>query len=60
VASPLRCDIHGQPQFIEVNPLAGLHPEHSDLPTLATAVGMPYVELIGRIVASAATRIAPS
>ena len=26
---------------MEVNPLAGLHPEHSDLPILATKIGMP-------------------
>jgi D-alanine-D-alanine ligase len=53
----LRCDRQGRPQFMEVNPLAGLHPQHSDLPMLATALGMPYVELIGRIVASAGTRV---
>jgi D-alanine-D-alanine ligase len=52
----LRCDAMGMPQFIEANPLAGLHPEHSDLPMLATAVGMPYVELIGQIVNSAIVR----
>lgn len=52
----LRCDAAGQPSFMEVNPLAGLHPEHSDLPILATKAGVPYVELIGRIVASAAPR----
>jgi D-alanine-D-alanine ligase len=54
----LRCDAAGRPQFIEVNPLAGLHPWHSDLPMLCTAVGMPYVELIRRIVQSAAERVA--
>jgi D-alanine-D-alanine ligase len=53
----VRSDRHNQPQFIEANPLAGLHPQHSDLPMIATAVGMSYVELIGRIVDSAATRI---
>jgi len=53
----LRCDAAGQPQFLEVNPLAGLHPEHSDLPILATKVGMSYRELLGRIVDSAATRV---
>ena len=53
----LRCDAQGQPNFIEVNPLAGLHPEHSDLPILATKVGMPFVELIGHIVESAKPRI---
>lgn len=56
----LRCDASGQPNFIEVNPLAGLHPQHSDLPMLATAVGMPYVELIRRIVDSAAERVGRS
>ncbi len=53
----LRCDAAGRPQFIEANPLAGLHPWHSDLPMLCTAVGIPYVELIRRIVASAAERV---
>ena len=31
------------------NPLAGLHPRHSDLPILAAQNGVPYVELIGMI-----------
>lgn len=53
----LRSDASGQPQFLEANPLAGLHPQHSDLPMLATAVGMDYVELIRQIVESAAQRI---
>jgi len=55
----LRCDGLGRPQFLEANPLAGLHPEHSDLPMLATAVRMNYEELIRRIVDSAATRVLP-
>jgi D-alanine-D-alanine ligase len=42
---------------LEVNPLAGLHPQHSDLPMICTSVGMSYDELIRRIVESAATRI---
>jgi D-alanine-D-alanine ligase len=53
----LRCDSAGVPNFMEVNPLAGLHPEHSDLPILATKVGLTFVELIERIVTSAAERI---
>jgi len=53
----IRCDGHGAPMFLEVNPLAGLHPTHSDLPMIATAVGMPYVELIRAIIDSAATRV---
>lgn len=53
----IRCDVIGKPAFIEVNPLAGIHPQHSDLPMLATAVGMDYVELIRLIVESAAERV---
>lgn len=53
----LRCDAAGRPSFMEVNPLAGLHPEHSDLPILATKAGVSYVELIRRIVESAAPRV---
>jgi D-alanine-D-alanine ligase len=53
----LRCDALGRPQFMEVNPLAGLHPHHSDLPMIATAKGMPYVEMIEAIVRSAALRV---
>jgi D-alanine-D-alanine ligase len=53
----LRADEAGQPCFMEANPLAGLHPEHSDLPSLATMLGLPYVDLIGAIVASAAERV---
>jgi D-alanine-D-alanine ligase len=53
----MRCDENGRPQLMEVNPLAGLHPTHSDLPMLWSAVGREYVELIGRIVDSARSRI---
>lgn len=52
----LRCDGQGRPQLLEINPLAGLHPQHSDLPMLATAVGMSYQQLIERILRSAAAR----
>ena len=52
----LRSDSDGQPHFLEVNPLAGLHPFHSDLPMLCTALGMPYVKLVERIVESATER----
>jgi D-alanine-D-alanine ligase len=56
----LRCDAAGRPAFLEVNPLAGLHPEHSDLPILCQRLGIPYLDLIGRIVASASSRVAVS
>ena len=45
----MRCDGSGAPQFMEVNPLAGLHPTHSDLPILAAEAGISYEKLIGRI-----------
>jgi len=55
----LRCDEKDRPYFLEVNPLAGLHPEHSDLPILCNQLGVPYVQLIRRIIESAAKRIGP-
>lgn len=56
----LRCDAAGNPQLMELNPLAGLHPGHSDLPIICNLLGVPYDELIGRIVDSAAARVAPA
>lgn len=53
----LRADDQGRLQIMELNPLPGMHPFHSDLPMICTAVGIPYVELIRRIVTSAAGRI---
>mgnify|MGYP000955513941 CR=1 FL=1 len=42
---------------IEVNPLPGLHPTHSDLPIMSTLAGVDYVTLIGRILDSACWRL---
>lgn len=52
----LRLDDRDEPSCLEVNPLAGLHPGHSDLPIIAGLEGMSYPALIAAIVASAATR----
>jgi D-alanine-D-alanine ligase len=52
----LRSDARGNPNFIEVNPLAGLRPGYSDLPILCGLAGMTYQTLIERIVASALAR----
>jgi D-alanine-D-alanine ligase len=52
----IRMDAAGTPGFIEVNPLAGLHPAHSDLPIICTMVGITFQELIGAIVVSARKR----
>jgi D-alanine-D-alanine ligase len=38
----VRLDAAGRPQMLEVNPLAGLTPEHSDLPIMAALEGMDY------------------
>jgi len=51
----LRCDANGRMNFVEVNPLTGLQAD-SDLVTLGRLVGVPYVELIEQIVASASRR----
>jgi len=53
----IRCDAAGAPCFIEVNPLAGLHPVDSDLPILCRLNGMSYEALIARIVREAAARV---
>ena len=53
----LRADSAGRPNFIEVNPLAGLNPVHSDLPILCRLAGVAYHELIDMIVTSARARI---
>lgn len=49
----IRCDASGVPNFIEVNPLAGLNPVHSDLPIICRLHGISHQELIRRIIASA-------
>ncbi len=53
----IRCDGDGRPLFMEVNPLAGIHPEHSDLPIICNKKAIPYQQLIREIVDSAAVRI---
>jgi D-alanine-D-alanine ligase len=52
----LRMDGSGRPNFMEVNPLAGLNPVHSDLPIMCRLAGMPYRDLIEGIVESASGR----
>lgn len=53
----VRQDETGRFQFMEVNPLPGLHPKHSDLPILCALHGMPYQALIEHIMSSAAPRM---
>lgn len=53
----LRCDANGVPNFMEINPLAGMHPDHSDLPILCSLAGLSYQELVQGIVESACRRL---
>lgn len=53
----IRMDSLGSPNFIEVNPLAGLNPVHSDLPIICTLLNIPYQRLIAEILDSAIQRI---
>lgn len=53
-----RLDQHGVPHFLEVNPLPGLNPVHSDLPILCRMSGIEYDQLIAAIVESASRRVA--
>ncbi len=53
----LRLDAQGVPNFIEVNPLAGLNPIHSDLPILAYKADISYKDLLKMIMDSAMQRL---
>lgn len=53
----LRSDANGHPSFIEINPIAGLHPEHSDMCIIAGKFGMSYQQLMQEIVEAALDRI---
>jgi D-alanine-D-alanine ligase len=52
----LREDAQGHLMVLELNPLPGLHPTHSDLPMIWSGLGRPYRGLLERIVNSAAAR----
>ncbi len=53
----LRSDRSGRPNFMEVNPLAGLHPQHSDLPIIFNLMGKTFHQLIDMIMHSALKRV---
>jgi D-alanine-D-alanine ligase len=52
----MKADRNGRMCFIEVNPLAGLNPIHSDLPMLSRLNGMSFDTLMARIMESAKKR----
>jgi D-alanine-D-alanine ligase len=45
----VKADRNGKICFMEVNPLAGLHPVHSDLPILSRLIGIEYQSLMEMI-----------
>jgi len=49
----IRSDAARKPHFLEVNPLAGLHPVLGDLVILSKLAGLSYNDLLGRILDSA-------
>lgn len=49
----IRSDDKNQPHFLEVNPLAGLHPVLGDLVILSRLAGVSYHDLLGRVLDSA-------
>jgi len=53
----LRADSWDCPNVMEVNPLAGLHPIHSDLPIMCNLAGISYQALISMIMHSALKRL---
>jgi D-alanine-D-alanine ligase len=54
----LRSNGHGEPQFLEANPLPGLHPVHSDLVIMARLAGVDYSDLLGFIIDACLKRCA--
>lgn len=53
----IRMNEAGIPNFLEINPLAGIHPYHSDLPILSHLNGITYIELMGMIMDSAIKKV---
>jgi len=53
----LKMDENGIPNFLEVNPLAGLNYKHSDLPLLCKLNGIDFQSLIEMIMNSALKRL---
>lgn len=53
----IKLDAKGNPCFMEINPLAGLNPNHSDIVILCRLKGIPYNDLIKRILDSAINKI---
>jgi D-alanine-D-alanine ligase len=53
----VREDADSRASFIEINPLAGLHPVHSDLPIMGRLAGWGFADLMAAIMESASRRL---
>lgn len=53
----IRLDRNNVPNIIELNPLAGIHPTHSDLPIICNLKNIEYKTLFSWIIESASDRI---
>lgn len=53
----IRMDKYGNPNFLEINPLAGIHPTYSDLPILSKLNGISYNSLMKMIMNSAVKKV---
>ena len=51
-----KLSLEGRPYFLEINPLAGLNPNSSDLPIMANKLGWTYKALISTILNAALQR----
>jgi len=56
----VRLGSDGAPRFLEANPLPGLAPGTGDVVILAELAGIPYVELVDRVVRTAVARLGRS
>jgi D-alanine-D-alanine ligase len=52
----MKLNAMGEPEFMEINPLAGLNYKDSDLPIIARMNGMNFTQLIGAIMQAALKR----
>jgi D-alanine-D-alanine ligase len=53
----IKLDKNGNPAILELNPLPGLHPTHSDLPIIAAQNNINYDDLIASILRSSFKRL---
>jgi len=53
----IKVDKNGEPNFLEINPLPGLNPLHSDLCLMAYHSGLTYFDLIKSIIDSSLKRL---